>query len=192
MTQTLDSTVVAGLDPATSGRHGVERQRQRTSLSVTRGLDPRVHGCSGQRPLDARIESKQDNSGNHRSTAVHQYPTMASRPCSLLSPAGLTRGSIGCSGQAQCRPVNLSFTIGLYGVPARWSMRSWEPGRPGANRRQGFPRSHGPSEGRVDGKRVNLRLMSRCAGFLPDVAAALASGAITATPDRTAVGQARA
>jgi hypothetical protein len=34
--------------------------------------------------------------------------------------------------------------------------------------------------------------MSRCAGFLPDIAAALAFGPITVTLDRTALGQARA
>jgi hypothetical protein len=70
------------------------------------------------------------------------------RPLAFLSLPGLT----------QCCPVNLSFTSGCYG-PARRSMRSWESLRRGANWRREFPRSHGPNEGRVDGKRVNLRLM---------------------------------
>jgi hypothetical protein len=99
---------------------------------------------------------------------------------------------LSCPGLTHGCPVNLSFTMGLYGVPARWSMRSWESLRLFANRRQGLPRSHGPADGRVDRQRVNLRLTSRRAGFLPGVATALAFGRIRAMLDRTAVGLTRA
>ena len=45
-------------------------------------------------------------------------------------------GSSGLPGQAHGCPVNLSFTIGLYRVPARWSMRPWESVHRCANRRR--------------------------------------------------------
>ncbi len=117
-------------------------------------------------------------------------------PTRLEDPAihsgAITCLARGCPDRDHGCPVNLSFTIGLYGVPARWSMRSWESVRRGAKRRQGLPRSHGPSEGRVERKRVNRRLASRRAGFLPAVAAALAFGRIRAMRDRTAVDRVRA
>jgi hypothetical protein len=87
----------------------------------------------------------------------------------------------------RCCPVNLSVTISRHRVPPRWSMRPWESVRCCASRRRGLPRSHEPSERRVVRIRANLRLRSRRAGFLPDLAAALAVGPGTATLDRTAV-----
>jgi hypothetical protein len=88
----------------------------------------------------------------------------------------------------RCCPVNLSFTISRHRVPPRWSMRSWESVRRCASRRrEELPRSDGPSERKVVRIRANLRLRSRDAGFLPDLAAALAVGPGTATLDRTAV-----
>jgi hypothetical protein len=101
------------------------------------------------------------------------------------------RFELSCPGLTQGCPINLSCTIGLYGAPTRWSMRSWESVRPCGNRRRGFPRSHGPSEAGVDRDTVNLRLKSRCAGFLPDVGVALAFGPLRAKPKRTAVGLTR-
>jgi hypothetical protein len=86
--------------------------------------------------------------------------------------------------------VRLTFRspLGATVFLARWSMRSWESVRLCAKRRQRLPRSHGPSEGRVDCKRVNLRLMSRCAGFRP---ATSVFGPLTGTLNRTALRQAR-
>lgn len=90
-------------------------------------------------------------------------------------------------GSTQCCPVNLSFIIGLYGVPAPWSMRSWEFVRRSAKRRHGLSRSHGPAEGGVDRREgqpsVTVSMPDRSG-----VAAALAFGAITTTLDPTALG----
>jgi hypothetical protein len=52
----------------------------------------------------------------------------------------------------------------------------------------GIPTVAWTIEGRVDRERVNLRSMSRRAGFLSEVAAALASSLITATLNQTALG----
>ncbi len=69
------------------------------------------------------------------------------------TPAGaITTGGIGC------HPVNLSSTIGRYAVPVCWSMRSWDCSRPRKIAGARFPRSHGPSEARVDHAKVNLWL----------------------------------
>ncbi|HYZ26438.1 MAG TPA: glycerate kinase [Geminicoccaceae bacterium] len=51
VTQTLDSTVVVGLDPATQSGRAPKRERQR--------------------PLDARIKSEHDSSVNHAPASVH-------------------------------------------------------------------------------------------------------------------------
>jgi len=47
---------------------------------------------------------------------------------------------------SQVCSVNLPFTIGLHGAPARWSMRSWESVCLCADPAAGSPRSGGPSE----------------------------------------------
>ena len=91
-------------------------------------------------------------------------------------------------GRAKRGPVNLSLTIGRYGVPARRSMRSWESVRLRAEQRQGFLRSHGPAKGGVDRTRVKLRLMPRSPGRPPDSAIGLASFRFMAKISRAALG----
>ena len=49
-----------------------------------------------------------------------------------------------------------------------WSMRSWESVRHRKGRRRAVPRSHEPSEERVDERKVDFRLMSRSPACLPD------------------------
>jgi hypothetical protein len=67
---------------------------------------------------------------------------------------------IPCSSPSQGRPVELSFTIEGYRVPARWSMRSWASVRCRPNRRRGFPRSHGSSGRTANDPMANVRLTS--------------------------------
>ena len=55
----------------------------------------------------------------------------------------------------------------------------------------GIPMVAWTTQQKADRKKVKLRFMSRDAGFLPDIAAALAFGAITTTLNRTALSQAR-
>ena len=66
----------------------------------------------------------------------------------------------------------LAFNLSLNS----WSMRPWESARRPSNWRQGFPRSHGPPEGRVDGAKVDIRLTTRRPAAAPDAARAAAPG----------------
>jgi hypothetical protein len=79
-----------------------------------------------------------------------------------LSLPGLTHGC----------PVNFWFTIGSQGVAVRWSMRSWESVRRGADRRQGFPGSHGPSNEELTATRLSS---GKCPAAPPGNATALVS-----------------
>ena len=99
---------------------------------------------------------------------------------------------LSCPGLTHGCPVNVSLTVGLHGAPVRWSMRSWESVRRRADRRDGFPRSHGPPSRGTDRNKVKRQLMSRCAGSLPEVAGAPAFGPITTTLNRTALDLTRA
>jgi hypothetical protein len=76
-------------------------------------------------------------------------------------------------------PVRQWMVDAILGVRA--PVRQWAAG---------IPTVAWTIEGRVDRERVNLRSMSRRAGFLSEVAAALASSLITATLNQTALGRA--
>jgi hypothetical protein len=103
-----------------------------------------------------------------------------------------TEDSPTCHARPRSNAVRLTFRSPMgVTVPARWSMRPWESPPIGAAA-QGLPGSHGPSKEELTAKRVNLRSRSRCAGFLPEVAAALAFGPLTAALKRTALALIRA
>ena len=68
----------------------------------------------------------------------------------------------------------LAFNLSLNS----WSMRPWESARRPHNWRQGFPRSHGPPEGRVDGAKVDIRLTTRRPAAASDAARAPAPGPV--------------
>jgi len=68
----------------------------------------------------------------------------------------------------------LAFNLSLNS----WSMRPWESARRPSNWRQGFPRSHGPTEGGVDGAKVDIGLTARRPAAAPDAARAPAPGPV--------------
>jgi hypothetical protein len=132
--------------------------RSAAARSRTRRADasrfPRSSSCgwlprAGGRAAGCGSRSCRSGALEHRAAFVR----WRSRPLSSLP------GSIyGC-------PIDLPLAIGLCPSPCSCSMRSWESACLGANRRQTFPRSHEPGEGRLGPKGVDFRLMSRCAGF---------------------------
>jgi hypothetical protein len=69
--------------------------------------------------------------------------------------------SSGLPGQAHGCPVNFSFTIGLYRVPARWSMRPWESVHRCANRRRD---AHGRMDHRMGPPKSSFRYCLDLAG----------------------------
>ena len=65
-------------------------------------------------------------------------------------------------------------------------MRSWESMRPSRARRRGLPRSHGPSEGRVDGRGVDSGLMRPLPAAEPITAPELRLGPVAAALEQIA------
>ena len=83
-----------------------------------------------------------------------------------------------CAESASDVPLTFGEPLVLNLFLSSWSMRPWESARRPHNWRQGFPRSHGPPEGRVDGAKVDIRLTTRRPAAASDAARAPAPGPV--------------
>jgi hypothetical protein len=114
------------------------------------------------------MESSSDDGrrGQARARGARRAPAaMIVRSPRLLGDSRPFSGRPENLGQAGCLGPP-RFALGLF-LPVsptmsgvRWSMRSWESVRPRRSRRQGVPRSHGPAEESVNGRKVNFPLMA--------------------------------
>ena len=83
-----------------------------------------------------------------------------------------------CAASASDVPLTFGQPLAFNLFLNSRSMRPWESARRPSNWRQGFPRSHGPTGGRVDGAKVDIRLTTRRPTTAPDAARAPAPGPV--------------